>query len=258
MFDMAIRRVEALARCATNEAHLDQATRWAPQEWIRTAPMKYRGRRNKPDLDGLVRHADFLRGRTEAPVTRKSVIEAARTAGDNPELLEQAFIVAMTWGFRPNSFGPYRTSVMLSGTKDGRTTGALLVELGTILSSGGDGSFLSAYSAMSRQLEMCGPAFGTKWLYFASPGPARAPILDAVVGEWLARHEVDMGSRPLSAAAWSKPDYQCYLGFCRAAADAIGTEDLGMVEYLMFTDQQYFEYTSQEANFPNWIRRIEK
>ena len=62
----------------------------------------------------------------------------------------------------------------------------------------------------------------------------------------------------MSAAAWSKSDYRRYLEFCRAAADAIGTEDLGMVEYLMFTDQQYFEYSSQEGNFPDWIRRVEK
>ena len=253
----ALKRINSLAHHASDADYLGQATRWSKCEWIRAEPMKYRGRRNKPDLDGLVRHADFLRGRPEVPVTRKSVIEGVWAAGGNPELLEQAFIVAMTWGFRPNSYGPYRTSVMLSGTKDGRTTGALLAELGAVLSSCGDESYLTAYSAMSRKLEMCGPSFGTKWLYFASPSPARAPILDAVVAEWLARHEVDMGSRPLSAAAWNKSNYRHYLEFCRAAADVIGTEDLGKVEYLMFTDQQYFEYTSQEGNFPAWIRSVE-
>jgi len=263
-FAKARQRIEVLASHAldadqqTYAVYLEQATRWARAEWIRTESMKYRGRRAKSDLDGLVRHQDFLLGQTEAPLTRKKVLEVVAAAGEDPLLIEQAFILVMAWGFRPNSYGPYRTSVMLSGARGGRPAADLLADLSRILNSGDDDAAMRAYSAMKHQLEMCGPAFGTKWLYFASPGSARAPILDAVVAEWLARHEVETGSRPISAATWKNSDYRSYLDFCRRAATDIGFADVGLVEYLMFTDQQYFEYSSQEGNFPDWIRRVSR
>lgn len=61
----ALQRIKVLASHArdadqqTYAVYLEQATRWARAEWIRAEPMKYRGRRAKTDLDGLVRHQDF-------------------------------------------------------------------------------------------------------------------------------------------------------------------------------------------------------
>jgi hypothetical protein len=259
-FNLAISRLRALKSVANDADYLGQATRWSPREWIRTEPMRYRGKRKKSDLDGLVRHQDFFRGRPEAPITRKSLLDAVLAAGDDDLRLEEAFVLTMAWGFRPKSYGPYRTSVMLSGAKGGRPTAALLAELRKVLTDKSDDSdpVMHAYSAMAGQLELCGPAFGTKWLYVASPESNRAPILDAVVAEWLERHEVYAGSRPISASAWSSKDYRRYLDFCRQAASDIGCDDAGFVEYLMFTDQQYFEYSSRDDSFPEWIRRASR
>ena len=259
-FSQALSRIHVLKVVATDNDYLEQSTHWSPREWIREEPMRYRGKRRKADLDGLVRHQDFFRSWPKAPITRKNLFDAVLTAGDDPLRLEEAFVLTMAWGFRPNSYGPYRTSVMLSGAKGGRPTASLLAELRGILSddSGERDPVLAAYGAMSRQLEMCGPAFGTKWLCFASPVNNRAPILDAVVAEWLERHEVYVGSRPISASTWSIKDYRCYLDFCRYAAAGIGCGDVGFVEYLMFTDQQYFEFSSRDDMFPEWIRRVSR
>lgn len=127
-FAKGLERLRVLTNEKPQDEYLAQATKWTKSEWIREEPMKYRGRRRKTDLDGLVRHRDFFRGLPEVPVTRKNVFDTVDAADDDMHSLERAFLLAMVWGFRPNSYGPYRTSVMLPGARGGRSTGALPAE----------------------------------------------------------------------------------------------------------------------------------
>ncbi|MCF2132153.1 hypothetical protein L1I79_37895 [Strepomyces sp. STD 3.1] len=101
---------------------------------------------------------------------------------------------------------------------------------------------LQAYAALHRQVPGLGPAFFTKFLYFAgiTVPPARGPrplILDRVLSRRLRElaaavgresgHDVD-GS--IAAWAWSDGNwtphrYRVYLAFMHAAADQLAADD---------------------------------
>jgi hypothetical protein len=169
---------------------------------------------------------------------------------DNQRLLE-AFVLVMAWGFPRNGYGPYRTSVMLESLAE---QPMLLTRVVTALSEKSSQSTIDAYEDLLR-IEQCGPAFATKFLYFASPTDYRVPIFDAVVAQWLNSPErvgAVNGVKRLNSQ--NMKHFEPYLHFCRETSDKLGEKDLGLIEYVMFVDQQAAELRHQMKKLPKWIQ----
>jgi hypothetical protein len=121
-----------------------------------------------------------------------------------------------------------------------------------------DLSPLDAYKAISGSITGLGPAFGTKFLYFMSPKEHRAPIFDAVVANWLYRFGIrNPKGKFVSPVGWNSSHYALYLDICQAACKRLSIVDAGLIEYLMFVDQQLFEWQKSGKAFPNWLHTID-
>lgn len=75
-----------------------------------------------------------------------------------------------------------------------------------------------------------GPAFGTKWIHFASGG--EAPILDRLVTRWPERHQL----LRLNPVPRSTRTYGRYLRLLEGWSDTVGLHPV-ILERLMFEDQ---------------------
>ena len=181
-------------------------------------------------------------------VSRRQVFDVFTDVAHHRATLTEAFVVVMAWGFRPNSYGPFRTSVMLSKPRGGRTV------LEVLESAAQKSDPLDAYTALSKGLERLGPAFGTKFLYFTSSLDNRAPIFDAVVAKWLWRYGVrNSKNNWMSPVGWNTNTYGRYVQFCTEICELLGIADRGLVEYLMFVDAQYSDYLELGKAQPLWI-----
>lgn len=189
----------------------------------------------------------LVRMRTQR-VSRRQVFDVFADVDYQRATLTEAFVAAMAWGFKPNSYGPFRTSVMLSKPRHGRTVQEVLE------SAAGISNPLDAYKALSNSLERLGPAFGTKFLYFTSTSDNRAPIFDAVVAKWLWRYGVrNSKGNWMSPVGWNPNTYGRYVEFCSEVCEQLGTDDRGLIEYLMFVDAQYSDYLEQGKAQPLWV-----
>lgn len=185
--------------------------------------------------------------------------------GQSPEerlkTLGEAFVAAMAWGFRPNSYGPFRTNEMLmnmSGETPRRDARTILLEVFDEFKMD-SGQPIDAYVKLSRKITGLGPAFGTKFLYFASSEADRAPILDAVVANWLWKYGVrDSKGKWLSPIPWKRANYQRYLDFCDEACRELQVTDRGLIEYLMFIDAQYSDYLELGKRQPGWVTKVNR
>ena len=185
--------------------------------------------------------------------------------GQSPEekitALGEAFVTAMAWGFRPNSYGPFRTNEMLTNSKQGQKRSDALTILFEIFDELKSDSSkpIDAYKKLSGKITRLGPAFGTKFLYFASDLGNRAPILDAVVANWLWKYGVrDSKGKWLSAVPWKPTDYQRYLDFCDEACLQLQVTDRGLIEYLMFIDAQHSDYLELGTRQPAWVTKVHR
>ena len=193
-----------------------------------------------------------------------SAFELVRQESSPEERLKtlgEAFVAAMAWGFRPNSYGPFRTNEMLNSSKqglEGDEALTILLEIFDELKSG-SAKPIDAYKKLSRKINGLGPAFGTKFLYFASCEADRVPILDAVVANWLWKYGVrDSKGKWLSAVPWKSTNYQRYLDFCDEACRELQVTDRGLIEYLMFIDAQYSDYIELGKRQPDWAKKVNR
>jgi hypothetical protein len=151
---------------------------------------------------------------------------ARRAHAGNSEALE-AFVTVMAWGFGTVGFGPFRTRRIIASTPEAV---ARLHRVATALERE---SVLKAYELFgtSCRLKYLGPAFGTKFLYFAQPasGARTALIHDALVTAWLSRN---LGLE-ISSASWDASTYRRYLDLVAGWADALGCEP-DDIEYAIF------------------------
>jgi hypothetical protein len=190
----------------------------------------------------------------ETELTRRTVRQIVSEAGEDGERLVEAFIAVMAWGFPPRGLGPYRTSVMLSPAVGAPEPVDVLPQVVRELRESGP---LAGYRELMKQLEGCGPAFGTKFLYFASEDSDRAPILDDYVARWMSDKGVLGGDgRPVTSLRWDPSQYATYLNFLGDASDKLGEPDVGLMEYVMFVDQQHRDYLMAGQSLPAWIRRV--
>lgn len=134
-----------------------------------------------------------------------------------------AFVTTMMWGFANVGYGPYRTRHILESGPD------VPVRLASAI---GATSAEHAYAALAgpRRVSGLGPAFGTKWIHFASGG--EAPILDRLVTRWLERHRV----LRLNPVPWSRATYSRYLTLLQGWSGTVGLHPV-ILERLMFEDE---------------------
>jgi hypothetical protein len=218
-----------------------QSTRLNIEEWSKS----YAYKRRKDDvMDVLSQNNKAISG-LGTHISRQQVFNIF---ADTRNSLVEGFVAAMAWGFKPDSYGPYRTSVMLSKPRNNQSVNQVLETVASIDDP------VKAYRELANALEGLGPAFGTKFLYFTSEAKNRAPILDAVVAKWLWRYGVRTSSEKwISPVGWNVKMYERYLQFCTEICGLLGIDDRGLVEYLMFVDAQYSDYLELGKAQPLWI-----
>ena len=127
------------------------------------------------------------------------------------------FIASMVWGNGGTGYGPYRTSVALNIPRNGVSPLDAIEKVGRLA---GDGKIEAAYKAMTNAMWRIGPAFGTKFIYFASPPNANAPIFDGVVAGWKSNN-VPWVSSPSTAWTWNWNTYDLYRKWCSEQFDML-------------------------------------
>jgi hypothetical protein len=135
---------------------------------------------------------------------RITVRQICATAVRSEEAATEAFIAAMAWGYGAVGYGPWRVSQALQEPNAGKK----LLAIATVLR---DSGAVAAYRVMSESSRMprIGPAFGSKFLYFADPQThhRRALILDRLVAKWL-RENTTFRPNPVP---WAPKTYAAYL-----------------------------------------------
>lgn len=152
-------------------------------------------------------------GRAETARVVQRELAAGRTV--------TAFVAAMIWVHGRSGYGAYRTAVVLTGQR--RPAGLpadpvvveKLVQAARLAAEGGDGGVEAfRHLANGGRVPGLGPTFYAKWIYFASAtdghhSASEAPILDAVVQEWMLKRA---GVR---LRTWRTADYQMYIELLR-------------------------------------------
>ncbi|WP_130796629.1 hypothetical protein [Streptomyces otsuchiensis] len=167
-----------------------------------------------------------------AHVSREDVVAAVGTAMRDGSWSE-AFVATQVWGYGLTGYGPHRTGRILArpGSEEAfRAAVSLLANEGAT----------AAYDRLNT-LNGLGPAFHTKFLYFAgqvlpSVRGQRPLILDRVLASVLRRHATGVGTAaghawagPIAARIWSDGGwtshrYGVYLRWMRAAAGQLSAE----------------------------------
>ncbi|MFE6337991.1 hypothetical protein ACFVOK_32970 [Streptomyces sp. NPDC057798] len=174
----------------------------------------------------------------DAAVSRAEVASAVTNALRR-EAFKEALIATYVWGKgkrgTPGGSGPATLHKILAF--DGLDT-ALATAVNALREHGAP----QAYAALQGQIPGLGPAFFTKFLYFASHAlpPARGPrplILDRVLSRRLRQlaaavgresgHDVDgsIAAWVWSDGNWSPHRYRIYLSFMHAAAGQLAASD---------------------------------
>ena len=167
----------------------------------------------------------------EGRISRRSVFVAAHAAEESTEATARLFVASMMFGFGPVGYGPYRTQQMLNDP-------AALKRLATVRAVArtegpGQGYGCLADRGVGRVVGL-GPAFGTKFLYFAGyqrgVSQSQPLILDALVAKWLA----PVLDRPLRPWVWDSGSYDRYLTLVHAWRDELKWEESDQVERAIF------------------------
>ena len=130
------------------------------------------------------------------------------------------FLASMMWGNGRTGYGPYRTSIALNIPRNGADPIKVIDEVGRLAASG---DIKSAYETMSNALWKIGPAFGTKFLYFASPLDNQALIFDGVVAQW-SSPDSPWNPQPSMAWSWNWKSYSEYMEWCEKKFNALPAE----------------------------------
>lgn len=212
-----------------------------------------RWRQTFPDLMDLFASLPDL-------LDRETVKKVARRAHEDDQKALEAFVTVMAWGFGNVGYGPYRSKRIIDST---RGSISRLHRVAQALEA--DGA-IAAYDLFrtSCRLAWLGPAFGTKFLYFAQPerGAPKALIHDALVTAWLER-QLGIG---LSSLGWDTATYRRYLDLAADWARHLGCEPED-IEYAMFAamanerGSQWATAGSEahqasELGLPDWVRNL--
>ncbi|MEU0196898.1 MULTISPECIES: hypothetical protein [unclassified Streptomyces] len=164
-----------------------------------------------------------------ASVSRADVVAAVRAAGESQSWAE-AFVATQVWGYGLKGYGPHRTGRVLArpGAQEAFAEAVSLLA--------GEGA-VAAYERL-QVLDGLGPAFLTKFLYFAGQalpevkGP-RPLILDKVLAGVLRRHATKVGAaagyewaaaianRIWCDGDWTSHRYRIYLQWMHASSEQL-------------------------------------
>jgi hypothetical protein len=184
-----------------------------------------------PSLNGLG---------VSSPISRADVYSVARRVEAGEFRAEDLFAATYAWGQGTSGYGPFRLQQILTKAGPAAVRRSLERAIETLRADGpvaaygwlaGRNGATGLKTADSGHLLYWGPAFFTKFLYFAStPGGHEALILDAV----LARKIAHLSGLPhFSKSGWSPYRYAVYLSWMRASAEVIpgidGADHLEMV-----------------------------
>ncbi|GHB75522.1 hypothetical protein GCM10010377_77380 [Streptomyces viridiviolaceus] len=165
-----------------------------------------------------------------AKLSRAEVLAVARASEESADWLP-ALVASYVWGQGSNGYGPYRLARILS-------TPSLPAYLAKAVSLLADDGAVPAYRSMRGAVPGLGPAFFTKFLYFAGsalpkvPGP-RPLILDQRIARTLRGYATRAGQeagldQPARLAGWLWSDggwtphrYDVYLQWMHAAQGQI-------------------------------------
>jgi hypothetical protein len=178
-------------------------TEWRKPDWIRSFPD----------------HARFLHKQPRV-LDRTAVAEGATSANVDRAAAESAFILSKAWGEGKNGYGCSRALESFDQTPN---IGDRLVTIARTLQN--DGA-LAAYARMCDdgdcRIFNLGPAFGTKFLYFAQPPTMRprALIHDRIVAKWLR----ERAGLYLGSDVWSVARYATYIDHMHRWAEALECE----------------------------------
>lgn len=207
-------------------------------------------------------HRTFLTALHENPLDRAHVASVGEEITSKDRAIE-LFLATMIWGFGSAGYGPFRTKRIL----DTPDAGTNLLELAQIASQeGGLAAFVhfaSKRHANGQYLKFLGPAFGTKYIYFAQMAkrPEKAtPVMDAVVRSWFASNVPDTR---LNLHFWDPSSYVAYVDHLTHWAGSLNPGSqlrLDQVEYLIFagprTNWSLPAESDAELSIPELIDRL--
>lgn len=186
---------------------------WNPAPWVKEFP----------------EHAEFLNDlhiKYLGFLNRDTVKITVHEESENSHYIN-GFLAVMIWGYAGDPRGPHRTNKVLS---QDNASSSIVKAYAALLNN----DVKAAYSALVKEgPKYLGPAFATKYLYFAShknvsPTPL---ILDSLVTVGLAR----WGNKSYNAITASAKDYLEYLEYMKFAADETGLSEQNL-EFLVFSE----------------------
>jgi 8-oxoguanine DNA glycosylase-like protein len=166
--------------------------------------------------------------RLPASLNRPVIRTVCRDAAADARAAEFAFVAVMAWGYGTVGYGPFRTRRALD-TDNAQHKLRQVAE--TLHSEGPIRAYERLAKAGDARLAGLGPAFGTKFLYFAQPsdGSPKALILDRLVARWL---QLNAGVI-LDPLPWNLRTYARYLDLMHEWSADLGCE-ADDVEYCIF------------------------
>lgn len=181
------------------------------------------------DIDGARELLDSLPSAVDRATTAATVQDSI-----NQDAIPAAFIACMVWGHGHSGYGPFRTARILSASLEpvDKSVDATVVDrLKTSIERVRVAGSVEAYRYLNNEGHIggLGPAFFTKWLYFASAGEKpygaqAAPVLDELVTAWLREHA------SVALRYGSTKDYARYVELLEHWGDAHGRTQVQVEE----------------------------
>ncbi len=207
----------------------------AHERWVREGRPKQEAFRYRRQawIGSLPEYGEFISGLPDR-LSRSFISNLGRSAHEGEREAAKTFIAMQIWGYGANpKYGPFRTEKALSTPPSVDlpiTAAQRLQAVALVLRQDGN---VEAYRVLGREykLDRLGPSFGTKYLFFVSAIPGRAPalVLDSLVSGWL---ESNTGLR-LDSNSWSHQGYGEYLFAMYSWAADLG-EPPDTVEFIIF------------------------
>jgi hypothetical protein len=159
---------------------------------------------------------------------RQHIREICAKATDSADAAKDAFLATMAWGYGNVGYGAWRVGQAFKDPDAGHK----LLDVALVLKRHGPAHAYRLMAGPSR-LRRIGPAFGTKFLYFADSGrhDRRALILDRLVAEWLRLNT----SFRINPVPWAPANYDSYLDQMREWAATLEVEP-DALELAIFQD----------------------
>ncbi|MBN9794429.1 hypothetical protein DMP17_38480 [Pseudonocardia sp. TMWB2A] len=215
-----------------------QPIRWNRRSWLRR-------------LDDLPEITVLRDDSLGDEVSREQVTDVFRAVG-RTRTVTDAFVAAMVWGYGPVGYGPYRTRRVLTANQNAAS------RLHEVLSAAAVGDRKRAFDlARAPGLKYLGPAFGTKFLYYASLTAGRdsavLPILDSVVAGWFQQNTTFQPRLDL----WRWQDYEHYLHVLQTWSRELDGIRIDVLEQLIFDSAWSAGTASRQAeDLPSALLRV--